>query len=88
MAAAADLLGFILFQIYSVDCLCLEAPYGDVHILYSEKMRGGISLGQYIVLPWRYKDAYKTGSYIEKTIKHEYGHTQGSPCVLVGFTLL
>lgn len=73
-----NLLGFILFQIYSVDCLCMEVPYRDVHILYTEKMRGGISLGQYIVLPWRYKDAYKTGSYIEKTIKHKYGHTRQS----------
>lgn len=73
-----NLLGFILFQIYSVDCLCLEVPYRDVHILYSEKMRGGISLGQYIMLPWRYRGDYKTGSYIEKTIKHEYGHTRQS----------
>ena len=71
-----NLLGFILFQIYSVDCLCLEVPYRDVHILYSEKMRGGISLGQYIVLPWKYR--YNSSSYVRDTISHEYGHTRQS----------
>lgn len=72
-----NLLGFILFQIYSVGCLCKEEPYGDVRILYSERMRGGISLGQYILLPLRYR-YYNKGSYIEKTHKHEYGHTRQS----------
>lgn len=40
-----NLLGFILFQIYSIDCYCMESPYGDARVLYSEKMKGGISLG-------------------------------------------
>lgn len=73
-----NLLGFVLFQIYSVDCRCMEAPYGDVRILYSERMRGGISLGRFIVLPWRYREAYGKGSYIEMTHRHEYGHTRQS----------
>lgn len=72
-----NILGFLLFQIYSVDCLCMEISYKDVRILYSERIRGGISLGRYIVLPWRYRE-YKKGSFIEKTHKHEYGHTRQS----------
>lgn len=73
-----NLLGFILFQIYGVGCHCLETPYGDVRILYSERMRGGISLGRFIILPWRYRTAYGKGSYIEMAHKHEYGHTRQS----------
>ena len=33
-----NLLGFILFQVYSLDCMCMEVTYGDVRILYSERM--------------------------------------------------
>lgn len=75
-----NLLGFVLFQIYSVGCLCGKRPYNDVYILYSERMRGGISLGRYILLPLRYMN-YNKGSYIEKTHKHEYGHTRQSLCL-------
>lgn len=63
-----NLLGFILFQIYSVDCQCMEAPYGDVRILYTERMRGGISLGRFIILPWKYR--YNSSSYVRDTISH------------------
>ncbi len=70
------LLGFILFQFYGVDCQCMETPYGDVRILYSERMRGGISLGRFIILPWKY--CYNSSSYVRDTISHEYGHTRQS----------
>lgn len=70
------LLGFILFQVYSVGCHCMEVPYGDVRILYSERMRGGISLGRFIILPWKYR--YNRSSYVRDTIGHEYGHTRQS----------
>lgn len=71
-----SLLGFILFQVYSVGCHCMEAPYGDVRILYSERMRGGISLGRSIILPWKYR--YNSSAYVRDTISHEYGHTRQS----------
>lgn len=71
-----SLLGFILFQVYSVGCHCMEAPYGDVRILYSERMRGGISLGRFIILPWKYR--YNSSSYVRDAISHEYGHTRQS----------
>lgn len=70
------LLGFILFQVYSVGCHCMEVPYGDVRILYSERMRGGISLGRFIILPWKYR--YNSSSYVRDAISHEYGHTRQS----------
>lgn len=70
------LLGFILFQFYGVDCQCMEAPYGDVRILYTERMRGGISLGRFIILQWKYR--YNSSSYVRDTISHEYGHTRQS----------
>lgn len=70
-----NLLGIALFRIYSAGCDSLEAPYGDARILYSERMRGGISLGRYIILPWRYRDDGSARSYIGMTRRHEYGHT-------------
>ncbi len=73
-----NLLGLILFGVYSAGCGSLETPYGDVRILYSERMRGGISLGRFIILPWKYRKAYGRGSYVELTHKHEYGHTRQS----------
>jgi hypothetical protein len=77
------LLGFILFQVYGVDCQCMEAPYGDVRILYSERMRGGISLGRFIILPWKYR--YNSSSYVRDTIGTSTG-TQGSRCISAGST--
>ncbi len=74
-----SLLGFILFQFYGVGCQCMEAPYGDVRILYSERMRGGISLGRFIILPWKYR--YNNSAYVRDTISHEYGHTRQSLCL-------
>jgi hypothetical protein len=71
-----NLLGFILFQVYSVDCDCMEVPYGDARILYSERMRGGISLGRFIILPRKYRN--NSSSYVRDTIGHEYGHTRQS----------
>ena len=71
-----SLLGFILFQFYGVGCQCMEAPYGDVRTLYSERMRGGISLGRFIILPWKY--CYNSSAYVRDTISHEYGHTRQS----------
>lgn len=71
-----NLLGFILFQVYSVDCRCMEAPYGDARILYSERMRGGISLGRFIILPWKYRN--NSSSYVRDSVSHEYGHTRQS----------
>lgn len=68
-----NLLGFILFQVYSLDCMCMEVTYGDVRILYSERMKGGISLGRFIILPWRYRGDYSKGSYIEMSHMHEWG---------------
>ena len=71
-----SLLGIGLFQVYSMDCMCMEVPYGDVRILYSERMKGGISLGRFIILPWKYR--YNSSSYVRDTISHEYGHTRQS----------
>lgn len=73
-----NLLGFILFQVYSAGCMCKEIPYGDVCFLYSERMKGGISLGRFIILPWRYRGDYCKGSYIDMSHRHEYGHTRQS----------
>lgn len=40
--------------------------------VYTWKLRGGISLGQFIFLP--YKDESVKNFFVKKNIKHEYGH--------------
>lgn len=40
--------------------------------VYTWKLRSGISLGQYIFLP--YKDENPENFYVQQDIKHEYGH--------------
>ena len=49
----------------------LYTTYKDAKV-YTWKLRGGISLGQYIFLP--YKDESIEKSYVQNSIKHEYGH--------------
>ena len=44
--------------------------FGDAQIFFSPKMRGGISLGRYIVI--------QNGLGTPKTIMHEWGHTRQS----------
>ena len=44
-----NLLGFILFQVYSLDCMCMEVTYGDVRATFqggryaNGQFRGGSS---------------------------------------------
>ena len=40
--------------------------------VYTWKRRSGVSLGQYIFLP--YKDESPEDFYVQQSIKHEYGH--------------
>ena len=49
----------------------LYTTYKEAKV-YTWKLRGGISLGQYIFLP--YKDENPENFYVQQTIKHEYGH--------------
>lgn len=60
-----NLLGLLLRQIYKGN----DSQYEDAVVRRSTSMRGGISLGKYIIVSqW----ATKT------TIMHEYGHTRQS----------
>lgn len=57
-----NLLGLLLRAIYKGH----DSEYNDAIVRRSTKMRGGISLGRYIIInQWS----------SEKTVKHEYGHT-------------
>lgn len=70
-----NLLGIVLFRIYSAGCDSLGTTYGDARVLYSGRMRGGISLGRRIILPWHYRGDCSERSYVGMTLRHEYGHT-------------
>ena len=49
----------------------LYTTYKDAKV-YTWKLRSGISLGQFIFLP--YKDESVDNFYVQQNIKHEYGH--------------
>lgn len=49
----------------------LYTTYKEAKV-YTWKLKGGISLGQYIFLP--YKDESVENFYVQQDIKHEYGH--------------
>lgn len=53
----------------------LYTTYKDAKV-YTWKLKGGISLGQYIFLP--YKDESIEKAYVQNSIKHEYGHCMQS----------
>ena len=71
-----NLLGLVLFAWYGQADNAVEGEYRGKHVLYSSAMRGGISLGDYIVLPAKY--SYVKSTYISQTHDHEYGHTRQS----------
>jgi hypothetical protein len=57
-----NLLGLLLRAIYKGH----DSEYNDAIVRRSTKMRGGISLGRYIII-----NQWST----DKTVMHEYGHT-------------
>ena len=63
-----NLLGLIIKIICKAP---LYTTYKEAKV-YTWKLRGGISLGQYIFLP--YKDESVEDFYVQQDIKHEYGH--------------
>jgi hypothetical protein len=52
----------------------LKEKYKDITYVVSEKMSGGISLGNYVILSKSYKDK----NISHKTWDHEWGHTRDS----------
>lgn len=60
--APQNILGLLLRLIYKGH----DSLYEDAIVRRSVKMRGGISLGRYIII-----NQFAT----QKTLKHEYGHT-------------
>lgn len=59
-----NLLGLFLLLIYKGQ----KQTYGNIAYYYSNTMRGGISLGNYIIV----------STHSTSTIKHEYGHQKQS----------
>ena len=64
-----NLLGFALYLYYQGYEKMRQVGYNDVVVLKSPKMRGGISLGQYVIVS---RDAKL------ETIYHELGHCKQS----------
>ena len=62
-------IGFIVKKV------CKATPYTtykDAHV-FSWNVRGGVSLGRYIFVPFTTQDP--TSHEVQEYIKHEYGHT-------------
>lgn len=69
-----NILGVILTIIYGFAKTTLEVEKNGRVVLYSSSMKGGISIGRYIVLAYYYRNLAQ-GSAI---LKHEFGHTYQS----------
>ena len=67
-----NLMGLLLLALFrTLDDECLEITKNGVLICFSDKMRGGVSLGKYIFLG-------ETVRHQNKDIQHEYGHCRQS----------
>lgn len=71
-----NVVGLVLLMWYESNPLTLMRDYKDVHVFYASEMRGGISLGRYIILPYRY--SYVETEDVRQTHDHEWGHTRQS----------
>lgn len=69
-----NLLGLLLFRWYGHDD-AIRGEHRRAKVLYSQKMRGGISLGKRIILPLKY--AGLSNSYVRLALDHEWD-IQGS----------
>lgn len=74
-----NLLGLLVCWIYTAGAEHVTYQYGDdgIEYIYSSNMSGGISLGKYIVLPFKYA-LLKNNLYVQNTHQHEWGHTRQS----------
>lgn len=72
-----NLLGLLMFWWYRRDTVYGEERFRGVKVLYSEKMRGGISLGEYVIVPYRLFLSSVPAAKLD-TIVHEWGHTRQS----------
>ena len=70
-----NLLGLLLFRWYG-HADAIRGEHRGAKVLYSQKMRGGISLGKRIILPLKY--AGLSNSYVRLTLDNEWGHTRQS----------
>lgn len=48
--------------------------WNGVTVLYSSKMRGGVSFGRLVILPYKYRVLRGVNLYVAQTHAHEYGH--------------
>jgi hypothetical protein len=72
------LVGWTLKWWYTRDCVCLLEDFRGVEAVYSSKMKGGIALGNVIILPRKYAGVFAASTYIGKARNHEFGHCRQS----------
>ena len=75
-----NILGLILFWWYKrISTRTHRDIYKGVNYLFTDKIKGAISLGNYVIVNWVYH-SYRHSDWEEglKIIKHEYGHTRQS----------
>lgn len=47
-----NLLGALMFWWYRRNSKIFKGTFRDIRVLYSDRMRGGLSLGEYVILPF------------------------------------
>lgn len=72
-----NILGLILFWWYKqISTKTKRDTYKGVNYLFADKMEGGISLGNYIILGYWYTDYINWQG--KDAVNHEWGHTKQS----------
>lgn len=82
-----NLLGVLLFWWYRRNSKIFRGTFRDIRVLYSDRMRGGLSLGEYVILPFSagWLPECSWSKDVNNLHRHEWG-TRGSPASLAGCT--
>lgn len=72
-----NLLGALMFWWYRRNSKIFKGTFRDIRVLYSDRMRGGLSLGEYVILPfsagWLPECSWLKD--VDNLHRHEWGHS-------------
>lgn len=72
-----NLLGALMFWWYRRNSKIFKGTFRDIRVLYSDRMRGGLSLGEYVILPfsagWLPECSWSKDA--DNLHRHEWGHS-------------
>lgn len=72
-----NLLGALMFWWYRRNGKIFRGTFRDIRVLYSDRMRGGLSLGEYVILPFSagWLPECSWSKDVDNLHRHEWGHS-------------